>query len=70
VAVDGSGITVKPVVRIAEPTRRIPFEQLEQLGLHIGPAPGTRVGATIVGAGTGLGVFTVLMMITFALLGD
>jgi len=70
VAVDGSGITVKPVVRIAEPTRRIPFEQLEQLGLHIGPAPGTRVGATIVGAGTGLGVFTVLLMITFALLGD
>jgi Outer membrane protein beta-barrel domain len=69
-AVDGSGITVKPVGRIAEPTRRIPFDQVEGLALHTGPAPGTRVGATIAGAGTGVGVFITLLMITFALIGD
>jgi len=70
VAVDDSAITVKPVARLSEPARRIPFEQLEQLALHMGPAPGTRVGATIAGAGTGVGVFMTLLMITFALIGD
>jgi len=70
VAVDDTGIIVKPVVRVAESTRRIPFDQLEQLALHTGPAPGTRVGATIAGAGTGVGVFITLLMITFALVGD
>ena len=70
VAVDDSSISVKPVVRIPEPTRRVPFDQLEQLALHTGPAPGTRVGAAIAGAGTGVGVFMTLLMITFALIGD
>jgi len=70
VAVDDSSISVKPVVRIPEPTRRVPFDQLEHLALHTGPAPGTRVGAAIAGAGTGLGVFMTLLMITFALIGD
>jgi hypothetical protein len=69
-AVDNSGITVKPVGRISEPLRRIPFDQVEGLALHTGPAPGTRVGATIAGAGTGVGVFITLLMITFALVGD
>ena len=70
VAVDPSAISVKPVVRVAEPTRRVPFEQLELLALHTGPPPGTRVGAAIAGAGTGVGVFMTLLMITFALIGD
>ena len=70
VAVDDSAITVKPVARVREPTRRIPFEQLEQLALYLGPAPGTRVGATLAGAGTGVGVFMTLLMIAFALIGD
>ena len=69
-AADDSGITVKPVGRISEPARRIAFEQLEGLALHTGPAPGTRVGATIAGAGTGVGVFITLLMITFAVIGD
>ena len=63
-------ISVKPVVRVAEPTRRVPFEQLELLALHTGPLPGTRVGAAIAGAGTGVGVFMTLLLITFALVGD
>jgi hypothetical protein len=70
VAVDDSAITVRPVVRVAEPVRRIPFDQLELLALHSGPPPGTRVGATIAGAGMGVGVFMTLLMITFALIGD
>jgi hypothetical protein len=70
VAVDDLSISVKPVVRIPEPTRRVPFDQLEHLALHTGPAPGTRVGAAIAGAGTGVGVFITLLMITFALIGD
>jgi len=70
VAVDASAISVRPVVRIAEPTRRVPFEQLELLALHTGPRPGTRVGAAIAGAGTGVGVFMTLLLITFALVGD
>jgi hypothetical protein len=70
VAVDDSSISVKPVVRIPEPTRRVPFDQLEHLALHTGPAPGTRTGAAIAGAGTGVGVFITLLMITFALIGD
>ena len=69
-AADDSGITVKPVGRTSEPARRIAFEQLERLALHTGPAPGTRVAATIAGAGTGVGVFITLLMITFALIGD
>ena len=70
VAVDDSSISVKPVVRIPEPTRRVPFDRLEHLALHTGPAPGTRTGAAIAGAGTGVGVFITLLMITFALIGD
>jgi len=70
VSVDASGVSVKPVVRITEPTRRVPFEQLELLALHTGPHPGTRVGATIAGAGTGVGVFLTLLLVTFALVGD
>jgi Outer membrane protein beta-barrel domain len=70
VAVDASAISVKPVVRVAEPTRRVPFEELELLALHTGPLPGTRVGAAIAGAGTGVGVFMTLLLITFALVGD
>lgn len=70
VAVDDSSISVKPVVRIPEPTRRVPFDQLEHLALHTGPRPGTRAGAAIAGAGTGLGVFMTLLLITFALVGD
>jgi len=70
VAVDDAAITVKPFVRVPESNRRIPLVELEQLGLHSGPAPGTRVGAAIAGAGTGVGVFMTLMMIAFALLGD
>jgi Outer membrane protein beta-barrel domain len=70
VAIDASAISVKPVVRVAEPTRRVPFEQLELLALHTGPLPGTRVGAAIAGAGTGVGVFMTLLLITFALVGD
>jgi hypothetical protein len=69
-AIDDSGITVKPVGRISEPVRRIPFDQVEGLALHTRPAPGTRVRATIAGAGTGVGVFITLLMITFALIGD
>jgi hypothetical protein len=70
VAVDASAISVRPVVRVAEPTRRVPFEQLELLALYTGPRPGTRVGAAIAGAGTGVGVFMTLLMITFALVAD
>jgi Outer membrane protein beta-barrel domain len=69
-AVDDSGITVKPVGRISEPARRIPFDQVEMLALHSGAAPGARVGATIAGAGMGVGVFMTLLMITWALIGD
>jgi hypothetical protein len=48
----------------------VPFDRLEHLALHTGPAPGTPHRCSHCGAGTGVGVFITLLMITFALIGD
>jgi hypothetical protein len=67
--VDDSGVLVKPTTRVAEPSRRIPFDRLETLRLHIGPSPAERAGAVAAGVGTGAGVFITVLGILFAALG-
>jgi len=66
VAVDDSAITIKPNGRLSETPRRIPFEQLEALALHTGPAPGSRVAATAAGTFAGIGMFGTLLMVLLA----
>jgi len=68
--VDDSSVTVRPRTRVPEPSRRIPFERLEQLRLHLGPTPGERFGAVIAGVGTGTGVFFGMLMLLFAAAGN
>lgn len=62
VVADADGILVKPATRVAEPVRHVTFDRLETLALHGGPRPGARVGATLVGVGTGTGVFLSLLL--------
>jgi hypothetical protein len=70
VAVDPSGILVKPVTRVPEPVRHVAFERLETLALHDGPAPGARVGATLAGVGAGAATYIVTLMLLLAHFGD
>jgi hypothetical protein len=65
-AADADGVLVKPLTRVPEPARHVAFDRLEMLALHDGPRPGARVGATLVGVGTGAGVF---LSTLFAILG-
>jgi hypothetical protein len=51
---------------VAEPVRHVAFDRLEALALHDGPRPGARVGATLVGVGTGAGVFLGLLLATIS----
>jgi outer membrane protein with beta-barrel domain len=64
VAADADGILVKPVTRMPEPIRHVPFDRLETLALHDGPRPGARVGATLAGVGTGAGVLLTILFAT------
>jgi len=70
VAVDSSGILVKPATRVPEPVRHIAFERLETLALHDGPAPGARVGATLAGVGAGAATYIVTLMLLFSRFGN
>ena len=63
-AADADGILVKPLTRVPEPARHVAFDRLEMLALHDGPRPGTRVGATLLGVGTGAGVFLTMLFAT------
>jgi hypothetical protein len=54
---DDTGVLVKPQTRVREPTRRIRYERLEELRLHVGPSAAERFGAAAAGVGTGSGVF-------------
>jgi hypothetical protein len=67
--VDDSGVLVKPKTRVAEPTRRIPFDRLELLRLHTGPSSSERAGAVAAGVGTGAGVFLGVLMMLIASFG-
>jgi hypothetical protein len=69
VAVDRDGILLKPSTRIAEPLRHVAFDQLEMLGLHDGPRPGARVGATLLGVGAGAATFLVTLAVLAGSLG-
>jgi hypothetical protein len=65
-AADADGILVKPLTRVPEPARHVAFDRLEMLALHDGPRPGTRVGATLLGVGTGTGVLLTILYATFS----
>jgi opacity protein-like surface antigen len=69
-AVDDAGLLLKPRTRIRESSRRIGFDRIEQLRLHLGPSPAERAGAVAAGAGTGAGVFFGVVMMLFAALGS
>ena len=62
VAVNADGVLLKPVTRVPEPVRQVAFDRLEMLGLHDGPRPGERVGATLAGIGAGAGTFALVLM--------
>jgi len=68
-AVDAAGLLLKPRTRIPEPSRRVGFDRIEQLRLHIGPTPAERTGAVAAGIGTGAGVFFGVLMMLFAAFG-
>jgi opacity protein-like surface antigen len=68
--VDDHGVLIKPRTRIAEPNRRITFDRLEQLRLHVGPSPSERFGAVAAGVGTGAGMFFGILAILFAAYGS
>jgi hypothetical protein len=63
-AVDDTGITVKPRTRIPEPARPLPFDRLAEL--ELAREDSNIAKAAIVGGGVGAGVFLGLMMLLFA----
>jgi outer membrane protein with beta-barrel domain len=69
-AVDDAGILVRPRTRVRESSRRIGFDRIEQLRLHLGPSPPARAGAVAAGIGTGAGVFFGVLMMLFAAFGS
>jgi hypothetical protein len=57
-AVDGTGVTVKPRTRLSEPTRHVTFDRLDQLEIEpLNSGPGARAGAIAIGVATGVGTF-------------
>jgi outer membrane protein with beta-barrel domain len=61
--VDDEGIVVKPRTRIRDANRRVPFDRLEVLRLHLGPSPAERFGAVAAGVGAGSGAFLGALML-------
>jgi hypothetical protein len=68
--VDDQGILVKPRTRVREANRRIAFDVLEQLRLHLGPSPAERFGAVAAGVGTGTGLFFGILVLILAAAGN
>src|SRR5262245_41683298 len=57
IAVDETGIVVKPRGRVPEPARHVSFDDLEQLDLYEGGTTMNRTGAIAAAIGAGVGVF-------------
>jgi hypothetical protein len=63
-AVDDTGVTVKPKTRIPDPAQQVPFDRLAQLELAQGDSNIAK--AAVIGGAVGGGVFLGLLMLLFA----
>jgi hypothetical protein len=61
-AVDDTGILVKPKTRVPEPARHLSFDALDELELYTEGTPADRAGAIIAGVGSGAGTFFLLLL--------
>ena len=61
-AIDDTGILVKPKTRIPEPARHVSYDALEQLELYTDGTTAERGAAIAAGIGTGAGTFFLLLM--------
>jgi hypothetical protein len=61
-AVDDSGILVKPKTRVPEPARHLSFDALDELALYADGATADRAGAIVAGVGSGAGAFFLLLL--------
>jgi len=61
-AVDDTGIVVKPKTRVPEPARHLSFDALDELELYTEGASADRAGAIIAGVGSGAGTFFLLLL--------
>ena len=65
VDVDAAGVLVKPCTRVRVPTRRVAFDRLEMLRLHVEPTQAERAGAVAGAAGAAAGIFFGALMLLF-----
>jgi hypothetical protein len=65
-AVDDTGVMVKPRSRVTEPARHISFDDLEQLDLYEGGTSVNRAGAIAAGMGAAVGVFFLSVLAVLA----
>lgn len=66
--VDGNAIVIRPKTRIPEPTRQVPFEQLDTLELE--GAGGARGTAVLIGVGSAVATFVSLWLVALAVIDD
>jgi hypothetical protein len=57
IAVDDTGVVVKPRSRVPEPARHVSFDDLERLDLYEGGTAMNRGAAIVAAVGAGVGVF-------------
>jgi hypothetical protein len=65
-AVDDTGVLLKPTTRVAEPVRHVTFDALAQLEPRRESARAERAGAIGVGVGAGTGTFLTLLFIALS----
>jgi hypothetical protein len=61
-AVDDTGILVKPKTRVAERPRHLPFDALDEIELYQDGRTADRAGAIVAGVGAGAGAFFLLLL--------
>src|SRR5262245_43929064 len=62
-AVDETGILVKPKSRVLEPPRHLSFDSLDEVELYADGTSVDRAGAIVAGIGSGAGTFLVLLLV-------
>lgn len=61
-AVDDTGMLVKPKTRVREPARHLSFDAIDELELYTDGATADRAGAIVAGVGSGAGAFFLLLL--------
>jgi hypothetical protein len=62
VAVDDTGIVVKPKTRVPERLRHLSFDALDEIELYPDGKTADRAGAIVAGVGAGAGAFFLLLL--------